>query len=209
MTEKEKSILKKRGLQIGMIIAVATVTLMGFAGQYPRLEKTDDGRSWHVIWEGNLAQAAEATPGAGAGGILGVYIMNHTATPATAYDDNDSANFETWATEHDLGYANADDTNIDIAHSTDFDIVVRVRGNQTHCWDGSQWVDSYLRVRVSSSDLNLAADTEATLVVSENDSGKSFLWVNCYIDEDQAAGNLNIARDETAEITSIKFEAYY
>ena len=201
-----------KGIRIGMVLFLVTVIFVLGMFPHPVIEQIDDGRSWHVIWEGSLSdlvQAAEADPGAGASGILSVYFTNNTATPDTAYNENDSATLEAWCAAAGLGYANADDANVEIDHSTDLDIVVRVRGNKTHCWNGTAFIDAYLRVRVSSADLNLAADTVSTGVPSYNDSGMTYLWVNFYIDEDQGAANLNIARDETAEITSIKYEAYY
>lgn len=218
-----------KGIRIGMVLFLVAVIFVVGMMPHPKIIVEETGnndeslietitevitgnRSWHVIWEGSLTDlvmAAEADPGVGASGILSVYIINHTATPDTTYTQNASGTLEAWCAAAGLGYANADDTNVEIDHSTDFDILTRVRGNKTHCWNGTAFIDAYLRVRISSADLNLAADTVATGVPTDNDSGKSFIWVNFYIDEDQGASNLNIARDETAEITNIKFEAYY
>jgi len=200
--------IKVKSIRVGLVLAL--VCAMFVVGMMPHPTIQNDDKGWHVVWEGSLSDyvyAAEANPGAGVSGILEIFIINHTASPDTAYDENSSSDMESWCTAAGLGYCNADDSNIDIAHTTDFDIVVRVRGNQTICHDGSQFMDSYLRVRITSADLSIGADTEMTGVVSQNSSGNTYLWMNFY--EDNSGSGYSISRDETAEITSIKFEAYY
>ena len=205
---------KKAGVSLGIISGlVITMMLVYSLSTTTTLEivPTDDGKSWHIIFEGNLAQAAEADPGAGAGGILGVYFVNHSA--AYTYTANDSSTFETWATAAGLGYANADDFNLEIDHSTDFNIVVRIRGNRTMCDNpAAAHVDANLRVNLSSAgaaNLDIDALTAMTPVITQNDSGCEFIWMNFNLKVDQAAGKLSIDRDQTADITAIVFSAYY
>lgn len=192
---------KKAGIRTGLVIAL--VLGMLFTVQNISIQQDKDTKSWHIVWEGNMAQAAEANPGAGAGGILEIFFYPHDADPATTYAENTSATLEAAS----LGWANADDFNTELPHSTLFDVVVRVRGNQTQCWRINKYYDTDLRVRWTSADLSVGADTVMTGVISYNNTGVSYLWMNFY-DNNGAAG-YNLPKDTSYDITSIKFEAYY
>ena len=197
---------KTKGIRLGLVAVLVVSTFVIGMLPHPVIEQNDADRSWHVVWEGSLAdyaRAAEANPGDGVSGILSVYIYPHDASPGTEYAENTSATLEAAC----LGYANADALRIDVPHSTAFDIVVRVRGNKTHCWVSDQFYDSYLRVRITAADLSIGADTLATGVISYNNTGKDFIWMNHYLNAGGAGYSL--IRDQTAEITHIKFEAYY
>jgi len=126
---------------------------------------------------------------------------------------NDSSILETWATDNGLGYTDSDDFNIEIEHSVDFDIVVRIRGNRTMCDNpAGAHVDANLRVNISSAgaaNLDIDALTAMTAVITQNDSACEYIWMNFNLKVDQAAGKLNIDRDQTADITAIVFSAYY
>jgi len=187
--------IKRKSIRWGFVFAV--VAIIGMASL---MIPVNDERGWHTIYD--TASAAEANPGAGASGILSVYIMPEAFAD---YTQNTSGTLEAacW------NYTNADDSNVDTQHTSDFGILVRARFNKTHAWDGAQFIDSYCRVRISSANLNLAADTVMTAYVTQNNSGQDYIWMNFWLSQDQAAANLNIIRDETAEITSIKLEAYY
>lgn len=186
-----------------IILALIIGAGLALTGMIPYLEYEEDTRSWHIVWEGNLAQATEANPGAGAGGILEIFFYPHVANPNTVYAENNSAILEA----NSLGWANADDFNVQLPHSTPFDIVVRVRGNATQCKRGNIWWDSDLRVRITSSDLGIATDTVMTGIVTRNNSADPFLWMNFYINN--TGLGYTLSKDQIAQITSIKFEAYY
>jgi hypothetical protein len=207
--KKEEQNKKKAGLGYGMIVVLVIGIMFGYMAVQPQLEI--DERGWHVIWEGSLADAAEADPGAGNSGILGVYILNHTGTPADAYNENDSVtHFEAWASANNLGFATADATDVEIAYDTSFDIVVRVRGSSTHCKRDSTWYDTDLKVEITSADLSISSDTamtRVTPVAAGNTSSFTFLYVNFYIDN--SGSGYTLSKGETNEITSIKFSAYY
>lgn len=210
MKIRNKQKERKAGISLGIVSGLIIGILLLYSTMpVPVIVPTDDGKSWHIIFEGNLVQAAEATPGAGVGGILEVFFVNKSANPATDYARNDSSELETWATAANLGYASVDDFNLEIEHSVDFTIVVRVRGNETMCNRVDDFMDEYLRVNITSADLNINALTAMSPLVTFNDTSKKSIWMNFYLEQDAAAGNLNIARDETAQITAIVFSAYY
>ena len=181
-TKKDKS--RKKATVLGtftvMAILIFAAWTIVFHIPKPVIEPTDEG-TWHVVWRGSLADAAEADPGAGASGFLGFYLLNHTASPATAYDENDSSVFETWATTAGLGYANADEFNIEITHSVALDFVFRGRGNKTNCWNGTDFIDAHCRVNLTVSGVLTISDVTGTLVVTYNDSGQNYLWYNVYL----------------------------
>ena len=208
---KNKHFGKKAGISWGIVSGIIIATLLLYNTMpVPVMVPTDDGKSCHIVFEGNLVQAAEANPGAGVGGILEVFFVNKSVNPTTDYARNDSSIFETWATAAYLGYASADDFNLEIAHSVDFTILIRVRGNETMCDNASgNFKDTYLRVNITSANLNINALTAMTPVITYNDTARPFILMNFYLDQDAGAANLNIARDETAQITAIVFSAYY
>ena len=204
---------KKIGISTGLVSAlVVGMLFLMFTVPQPTIVPTDDGKSWHVVWEGNLVQAkSEFDPGAAAGGILGVYFVNKSASPHVAYAQNDSEYLQTWANASKLGYTNADDFNLEIAHSVDFTIVIRVRANDTMCEDSgtSNFHPEWVRVNISAPDIGITSFTNTSQVVTKNDTSLAFIWLNFFIEEDSGSGNLNIARDETAQISGIRLEAYY
>ena len=188
--------LVKPFLVIGLVLGI----LFGYNASIPKISYEP---SWHIVFEGNLAQAGEGDPGTGAGGILEIFFYPHTATPGTTYAENNSATLEAAS----LGWANADDFNVELPHSTAFDPVVRVRGNKTQCWRVDKFYDSDLRVRWTCTDLGVSSDTVMTGVVTYNNTSADFLWMNFY---HQGSGSgFTLSKDQTASIQSIKFEAYY
>lgn len=202
-----KPSVKRTAVKVGAVIGIFVSLIFAGSGMYPHIVQDVDTRSWHVIFEGNLASAAEADPGSGAGGILEVFFINHTATPATAYDENTSATLESWCTAAGLGYASADDFNVELAHTVTFDVVVRVRGNATMCERAGDWFDADLKVEWTSSDLGISADTDMTGVVSYNNTAAPYLWMNFY--DTNGGSGFTLSKDETNTISSIKFSAYY
>lgn len=202
--EKNKK-YKKAGFGTGMVIMLVIGMMFGYMAVQPQLQV--DERGWHVLFSGNLAQAAEADPGAGASGILEIFIVNHSAAPSDAYNENTSATIEGWCTANGLGYATADDSDVEIAYDTTFDIVVRVRGNTTHCYRTDKFYDTDLNVTITSADLSISADTDCTRVVSSNDTGYDFIYVNFYLNN--GGSGYTISKGSTAEIQNIKFAAYY
>lgn len=199
---------KKAGIRAGLVVAlVIGLTFAYITLPSLQLVQDKDTKSWHVIWESNLAHAAEANPGAGAGGILEIFFVNHTATPTTAYNENTSATIEGWCTTAKLGYASADDFNTELAHSVAFDVVVRVRGNATMCERDGDWFPADLKVEWTSADLGIGADTDMTGVITLNNTALPYLYMNFY--DDNGAAGFTLPKDASYDITSIKLSAYY
>ena len=211
--KKEISNSRKAGMRWGTIVSILIVGLMfgTYIIPHPTLQLSDDGKSWHIIWEGSLAEAAEnQTIGETAGGILEVFITNHNAAANSTYTENTSATIEGWCTTNMPGktpFTGENSVGIELDHTTTWDFLVRVRGNETQCKRGAIWHGPDLRVRWTSADLSVSADTEMWRVESDNTSAKDFLWCNFY--HNNTGSGFSISKDQTAEVTSIKLEAYY
>jgi len=205
---ENRTVFKKAGIITMFIFGI----LFGLAVYDIYVNEPVEMKKWHTVavWTPLDPLYAEADPGAGASGILEVFFINHSA--GNDYKDvNTSATLESWCTANNLGYASADDTEVDIAHSTSFDIVVRVRGNATHCKRGATWYDSDVNVTITWSDESMAdaqPDGQTTSgTATFNDSNWAYLYVNFYWDG--SGSGYTIDKGETSEIESIEFAAYY
>ena len=198
--QKRTNRFKKASIIFGFVVAFLLVM------SNIQLQLNNEG-SWKIVWDGNLVSAAENDPGSGASGFLEFFIINHSATPATAYNENDSAVLEGWCTAANLGYASADNFNIEVAHSVTFDIVVRVRFNKTNCWDGAKFIGSRTRVNITCSGDLVISDVTGTNVESYNNTGQNFIWINVYWDNGGAGYSINA--DDTFDVSEISIEAKY
>ena len=195
---------KKAGVKLGTVIGIFLIAVMlVITAPQPKIEQP----GWHVIWEGNFAEAAEANPGAGNSGILDIYFVNLTSPSLATFEVNNSATIEGWCTENGLGFANADDFNVELSHSVDFMVGVKVRANKTHAYRTDKFFHTDVRVRWTSSDLSVSADTVMSCAINTNETDNSFIWLTFYDDNSGSGYSLN--KDQSAEITSIKLEAYY
>nr|NIQ88016.1 hypothetical protein [Deltaproteobacteria bacterium] len=151
----------------------------------------------------------EATPAAGASGILEIFFINHSADKYYT-QENTSSVLEAHCNASGLGHVNADNTELDIAHGTAFDILVKVRGNATHCKHGATWFDSDLNVTMTWSDEGLTNDQpdgNTTYPQADmNTSAFTYLYVIYYWDNGGAG--YTIDKGETTNVGDFIF-AYY
>lgn len=209
---KRKSNFKKAGHRLGLIVGIFVVCFILIMNVQIKEEPT-----WHIIWEGNLAEAAENNPGAGATGWLEIFFINHTAAPATAYDENTSATLESWCVANMAGktpYGTADEFNVELDSLTSFDILVRARWNATHAKNATIYDGARCRIKMNFTCTNWAdgedkaALTEGTLVVSGNNSVYGFIYCNVYWNADDNNG-FQLNDDATLTIHKISIEAKY
>ena len=196
------------GMTLGMVFMISAMLLI--SNMTPLVEdKPVEEKQWYKIYVWTpLGEEAAAT---GASQFLGIYFVNHTATPNTAYDTNASDDLSDWANATFVGktaYATADAFHLELTHSVSFDIVVRVMYNKTHGpWDGSAWDNASWRVNITISGAITEADTTGVNVETENDSAKDFYWGNCYWTN--AGSGYTLTADGTATISEISIEARY
>jgi len=157
-------------------------------------------REWQTVWEGRLG---EADPGSGQSGILCILFYPNTADANNTYNENDTATLNASA----YAYTQVDDFVSEVPHNTAFDIVVRIRANKTHAWETDKFIDGFVRVRITSSDLSIGADTEMDREVTWNQTTGDYIYINFYINNSESG--YQIARNNESDITSIKLEAYY
>ncbi len=210
---------RKAGIRSGIVSAFIIIMLLfAFNMPKPTFEQSEDGMSWHVVWEGSLAQAMgdseNTTAGANGTAIRGIYFVNHTTTPTDTYAQNDSDVLQNYSNTSNLAYSGDDNFYLEMAHSVNFDIVVRVAGNKTHCGNttapGGVFIDSYLRVNITGTDapISIAALTSAHGVVTHNVSTEYLLYMNFYMN-DTDAGLFTLSKGDSCDITVIRLEAYY
>lgn len=206
---------KRKWASLGTIIGVATISFLLYTSVFSNIQVKQEEGTWHVIWEGSLAEAAEASPAAGASAFLEIFFVNHSNTGTTTYDTNTSSDFETWANAHlaaggGNAWANADAFNLQLKHSVDFDIVVRCRFNATHAWNGTMFRDSDCRVNITASGggITIAGTVSGTNAVSKNHTTDlSYIWINTYWNNSNAGYTL--AKGSTCTISEISIQAKY
>ena len=183
--ETEKK-FKKIGSSFAIIIAAAILLFASGIVPTPKLVQNKDTSEWHIIFQGSLAQASEGDPGTGVSGFLEIFFLNHSATPDTSWLTNSSSNMETWANANLAGgsgnaWANADNFNLELKHSTNFDIVVRCRFNKTNCWNGTQFIGSDTRVNISTSGTwGTMTEQIGTSLMAGNSTTSDYLYTNTY-----------------------------
>jgi len=182
------------------------------------IETEEDGRTWRVIWEGTLAQAMgdaeNTTAGYNGTAIRGVYFVNHSTTPTDTYAQNDSDCLQNYSNSSNLAYSGEDDFYLEMAHSVNFDIVIRVSGNKSHCGtnlsgDGV-FVDTYLRLNLTAAGSPLSISTLTAMhgVITHNVSTEYLLYMNFYIN-DTDAGTFSLSKGQSCDITTIRLEGYF
>jgi hypothetical protein len=205
---KEKKIGKGRSWfkSSALIVALVCGILVAYA-TFPQPVLKVDEKGWHILFEGNLAQAVEGDPGAGQSGILEIFFINHSA--GNDYKAvNDSSTLEGWCDAANLGYANNDAFNVELAHSVLFDIAIKVRVNATEGKDGANYNDAYIRMNITSTDLGIVpALSPMDKNVLTNDTGDSYIWLMFYYDFGGAGYDLS--KDQTADIDALVLSAYY
>ena len=189
---------------VGIVCAVLVVVNMNAVVDEPSYEP-----GWHTVYTWTpLGEEAASTGGTQ---WLGIYFVNHTATPNSAYDTNSSDDLSDWANTTfgaGKGYGTADEFYLELKHSTTFDIVVRVVYNQTWGpWTGSAWDNASWRVNITLTGDITITDVTGVNVETDNDSGKAHYWGNCYWDN--SGSGYTLGADDTAAIVEISIEAKY
>jgi len=200
---KKKGVLSRRGVHVGIVITLV-LAVYGFSTVVPVIYNQE--RGWSTIWE--LARG-DGNPGAGASGVLQIYVYPHQAVPGTAYASNlSTATAFAWGDNLNQQLPNGGTS---VPFDTAFDLVVKVRANQTHAWNtsSSQWMMTWIRAYMTCADLSVAGDTECveTQIATAND----YVWTHYYLqDADGGAGNgFTISHGEKVNVTNFKFQAFF
>lgn len=222
-----KSIFK-----VGLVIVIVIGFVWGMAGYNLVQDETildkildeiiepDEGytKSWQEIEEFILPPLADenatiSVQGVNMSGILSVYFHPHQAVNMTSYMENSSSNLENNCTGAGLSWSGEDDNESDLKHSTAFDVVFRIQGNNSNCKVGGVFYDTNLKIQWTCAGLSVAADTELTVGAGEgrwtaNDTTYTYLYMNFW-DSGLTGSGYTISQDQTVEITSIKLLGYF
>jgi len=213
---KEK--VKRNGVRWAVVIGVIIVSLMLSTQMIPT-PKIKTEPTWHILWEGTLAEATEANPGTGVSGFLEIFFLNHSATPSAAYDTNVSSEMETWAnasldadgaagtTNH--AYATADNFNLTLKWGTTMDIVVRCRWNKTNAFDGAMFQNTSCRINITMAGggITILGTTSGTNIVSSNETDHTYIWINVYWNN--AHSGYTLAKNGISLVSQISIQAKY
>lgn len=214
-----KENFKRKCGNLAVIVGVAIVTFLLYTSVVSNIKVKKDEGKWHVLWEGSLAEATEANPGAGVSGFLEVFFLNHSANPANAYNDNVSSNFELWAnasldadgsagtTNH--AYSKDDNSNLTLKWGVPMDIVVRCRWNKTNAFDGTMFQNTSCRVNITMAGggITILGTTSGTNIQSNNETDHTYIWINVYWNN--AHAGYTLAKNGISLMSQISIQAKY
>jgi len=192
----------RKGIHLGAIFAVLALVFV-FSAQIDNsiVPVTMKERQWASVPLG------EGTPPAGESGVLSIMVFPHSADPGTDYSSNVS---------EVSAYAQYDTLNHtldgDVPYDTAFDIVVKVRWNATHAYNGDNttWVMAWVRANATCDDLSFAT---ANLSMGEEyiTNTATYMWVNYFLQDNNGGegSGFTISRGESVNVTYFKIEAYF
>ena len=205
--------MKNKAWILLFIIGLVLVLCFPKPGLIQEINKTINNKQWHIIFEGNLAQAIENNPTGGTG-FLEIFFINHTTTPSITFKQNSSSTLESWCVTNMPGltpYANLDNFDVTISSSKLFDIVVRCSWNKTIAFDYNKNIFdmSSVRVNISTSGggITISLSTSGINVASYNSSTAQKLWTNTYWNN--GGTGYYIQKGGTCIISQIRLEGLY
>lgn len=153
-------------------------------------------RSWKAVPMG------DADPGAGASGVLIVYVV---ARSAFTYTSNISINASVFGSEE----TNNSHAGNNIPYDTYFDVVVKVRWNKTHAYStsNSTWMLPWVRGNTTCALLSISADTAMDEYNISGTTNGKYIWVHYVIDN--GGTGYSISRGDNITSHSFTFDAYY
>jgi hypothetical protein len=171
---------------IGFMFAIQSISVVPEIKNTPVYQK-----SWHLVG------MADATIGAGVGGVLYTYIAKNATITYTS-NITGTANLYVWGWNRTtLGYT--------VPWGQSFDVVVKVRWNATEAYNSTShaWNLAWVRANITCPGLGLtnASMTEYNITGC---TGKGiFIWVH-YV-----YPNKTLTRNQKIEVCWMYFWAYY
>jgi len=192
MEKKKLGKLVGAGVTFG-VVCVAIMFLLSQTGNIlVNNEIITESRSWKPV---TLSPLGDASPGAGKSGVLKVYICKNATFN---YNNNISIDGNVWAS----GDNNNSDIGSDVPDSQSFDIIFKVRWNQTHAGSGGVFDDGYVSAYLNCSDLSISSlsmdEFNITGVV-----GNDFMFVH-YV-----ANDYQLTKGQSVSSCIANFMAYY
>jgi len=204
---KRKDVLKKAGKPIfysTMIIISFLVAIMLITANTSDMvvEQVVHQKEWH------LDVLGEASPGAGASGVLNVSVTIHPHFDP--YNTNMTYN-ASYLSDKGEGDVNNSHIGSDVDYDVPFDIHVKVRFNRTHCYQDNGRGNGYYNLSWIRGNITCAALSLSDAAMDEyNITGcgtGQFIWLY-YVEDNGGAGH-TISRGQNITSCSFNFDAYY
>lgn len=222
--EKNKKDIKKagmtttgKGLIVGILVCMVAMLLL-FASIEEIVEQNVEKEKMFqavYVW---TPLGAEGAPGVGASGFLEIFFMNTSSLNSTGYGLNNSATHETWSNANMPGttpnaYANADNFDLeDFQSQQTFIIMVRVRYNKPHAWNGSAFLNTSCDCQITVSctgwvvGVNIA-NISGDQYVTRNNTADDYIFINFVWDN--GGTGYQIADDAILTVSEIYIEARF
>lgn len=195
-----KNNIKRASFISLLIIGIVITVIFSSTSNVPDIISSGGQRGWNTI-----VIATEVTLGAGASGLLNVFIAPHSDIGETAYTTNITeaasyAHFDGTPTMNESLEGN-------VPYATTFDIVVKCQFNATHAYNstGHTWMHSWVRANITCADLGIGALTAMTLANVTATAG--FIWIQFYINNSNAG--YTITHGQSVNITELVVQAFY
>jgi hypothetical protein len=179
------------------IIAIVTMLLTLNTGNVILNNQINiETRSMHEInldWLGGYPGATNTS------GVNESFIYPHQTTGSTSYNVNISN-----STAYAYTGTNNTHAGSNVPYSTAFDIVVMVRWNMTHAWDGTAFNSTYTRAYCNCSGLSISSVQMTQQLIGYD---AMYVWYNYYLNN--TAAGYTISKGQNVTSCSFNFEAYY
>jgi len=187
---KENRIVKEAGDRKAMtfgttiaVIIVAAMFILVYSAPKPIMVQDDEG-DWHILWQGNLASAAEYSGfTVGNTSWLATFILDYAEDPDLVLMSNaTNGAYDAWGNVS--GYQNADNADaMDLPSEDPGYFVVRAVFNRTHVYDTDKFMDNRASIRLTVSGDETISDVEGTRVPSQNETDDDYIYINFYWDD--------------------------
>lgn len=176
----------------GLVVSISAMMVLYNVTDTVEIKIVKEEKQWLTVGEGPLNQ-----------GFQYFMIYPHDATPDTTYATNLSN-----ATAYEFSDLTNESAGSDVPYDTTFDLVWKCAYTYAQAYDtgDSKWNMTWLRSLVTSADLSIGADTQATRVSIVNDSGETYCYVHYYMNN--AGAGYTTTHGEEVNVTSVKQQFY-
>jgi len=215
-------------LIIGIVISTAMIPTQIKEKEFIDDDKNekDYEKTWHIEHEVVLGDLDESYS-TGNSSILAIWVVNHSDTAETWYDTNNTIGTTAVNDSNSVaGYAQASSFDIEVDHSTSYDLLIYVRVNATNGADGTMFNDSWVRVNFTTgTGFGCTGGVNLSGIVTHNTSGDPAMYMmfvfngtdTGIVDYAGLQGDNHamcgtgwtIPRDNRSYITNIQLQCYY
>lgn len=212
---------KKIGTILGLVFVVISMIIWTVSNPFTEkiiedinnaLRKPD--AKWNTIMKMSMGDGIVLyeNPSPSATDFLEIFLINLSDGDNYFTQENTSSTLESVCDANDLGYATADNSEVDITHATNFVILVKVQGDAAHCKRGSDWYDTDLNCTLTwSGQGKTDAQPEHVTIyplASMNTSSFTFLYKMFVWDNSNSGFDIDKGSDSGSE-PILELAAYY